>query len=119
MTKVVDLTHPLSADTLAYPGDPKFSASPAFQFPPGNGARVHALHLSTHTGTHIDAPYHFYKRGKRINEVPLEWLIGTPVVIGISSLVYGTTKCFRVEWDHLAEYEENKFARPDREIRSS
>lgn len=105
MPKVVDLTHTLVARTLAYPGDPKFSAEPAFQFPDGNGVRVHALHLGTHTGTHIDAPYHFCKNGKRVDEVPLEWLVGKPVVVDISSLVHGTN-CFRVEWEHLAEYEE-------------
>ena len=105
MPRVVDLTHTLTSNIPTYPEDPTFSAKPAFQFPHGDGFRLHALHLCTHTGTHIDAPYHFYKDGKKIDEVPLEWLIGRPVVIDISSLVRGT-KSFRVEWDHLAEYDE-------------
>ena len=105
MLKVVDLTHTLTSNILTYPEDPNFSAEPAFPFPSGDGARVHALHLGTHTGTHIDAPYHFYKNGKRINEIPLEWLIGRPAVIDISSLVHGTDR-FRVEWEHLVEHEE-------------
>jgi kynurenine formamidase len=105
MPKIVDLTRTLTSNIPTYPGDPTFSAKPAFQFPHGDGARVHALHLGTHTGTHIDAPYHFYKNGKRINEVPLDWLIGRPVVIDISSLVRDT-ESFRIEWEHLAEYEE-------------
>ena len=105
MPKVVDLTHTLTSKIHTYPEDPEFSAKPAIQFPKGDGIRVHALHLGTHTGTHIDAPYHFYKRGKKIDEIPLEWLMGRPVVIDISPLV-GNIDQFRVEWEHLAEYEE-------------
>ncbi|KAF9646188.1 putative cyclase [Thelephora ganbajun] len=104
MPKIVDLTHTLDSDIHTYPEDPKFSAKPAFEFPKGNGCRVHALCLGTHTGTHADAPYHFYKDGKRIDEVPLEWLIGRPVVIDLSSLV--SEEGFRIEWEHLVEYEE-------------
>lgn len=105
MANIVDLTHTVESDIHTYPDDPIFSAEPAFEFPSGDGCRVHALHLGTHTGTHIDAPYHFYKNGKKINEVPLEWLVGRPVVIDISSLV-GMKDRFRIEWDHLAIYEE-------------
>lgn len=105
MPRIVDLTHTLTSKIHVYPEDPKFSAKPAIQFPKGDGIRVHALRLGTHTGTHIDAPFHFYKNGMKIDEVPLEWLIGRPVIIDISALVRRTDR-FRVEWEHLAEYEE-------------
>ena len=105
MAKIVDLTQTLKSDIHIYPDDPKFSAKPAFEVPKRDGFRVHALRLGTHTGTHIDAPYHAYKNGKKIDEVPLEWLVGRPVVIDLSSLV-GNRDCFRIEWEHLAEYEE-------------
>jgi hypothetical protein len=84
MLKIVDLTHTLTPEIHTYPGDPEFSAEPAFQFPDGDGVRIHALHLGTHTGTHIDAPYHFYKNWKNIDEIPLEWLVGRPVVVPLS-----------------------------------
>jgi len=105
MTTIVDLTHTLEPAIHTYPEDPEFSAEPAFDFPKGDGCRVHALHLGTHTGTHIDAPYHFYKNGKTIDKVPLEWLIGRPVVIDLSELV-GRKYRFRIGWEHLKEYEE-------------
>ena len=105
MVKIVDLTHTLKSNIHTYPGDPKFSAKPAIQFPTGDGVRVHALRLGTHTGTHIDAPYHFYKQGRKIDEIPLEWLVGRPVVIDISSFVLRRDR-FRIEWEHLAQYEE-------------
>jgi len=47
--------------------------------PDGEGWAVERVKLSTHNGTHLDAPYHFHStmnRGERaitIDEVPLEW----------------------------------------------
>jgi len=47
--------------------------------PDGAGWAVENVNLSTHNGTHLDAPYHFHptmNKGERaitIDEVPLEW----------------------------------------------
>ena len=47
--------------------------------PDGQGWAVETVNLSTHNGTHLDAPYHFHptmNKGERaitIDEVPLEW----------------------------------------------
>ena len=47
--------------------------------PDGEGWAVENVNLSTHNGTHLDAPYHFHStmnKGERaitIDEVPLEW----------------------------------------------
>lgn len=47
--------------------------------PDREGHAIEFVHLSTHNGTHLDAPFHFastMSRGKRaitIDEVPLEW----------------------------------------------
>lgn len=47
--------------------------------PDGEGWAVERVQLSTHNGTHLDAPYHFHstmdggKRAITIDEVPLEW----------------------------------------------
>ena len=49
------------------------------QLPEGMGAAVETVTISTHNGTHLDAPYHFHptmdngKRAITIDEVPLEW----------------------------------------------
>ena len=49
------------------------------QLPGGTGWAVEKLVLGTHSGTHLDAPYHFHStmnRGERsitIDEVPLDW----------------------------------------------
>ena len=49
------------------------------QLPGGEGWAVERVQLSTHNGTHLDAPYHFHStmdggaRAITIDEVPLEW----------------------------------------------
>jgi kynurenine formamidase len=53
--------------------------------PDGEGWAVEQVRLSTHNGTHLDAPWHFAstmdggKRAITIDEVPLEWCIGPGV----------------------------------------
>src|SRR5947208_15747525 len=41
--------------------------------------------FSIHTGTHIDAPYHFIKDALTIDRVPLEWLNGPAVLVDLRS----------------------------------
>jgi kynurenine formamidase len=55
--------------------------------PGGLGWAAEKVELSTHSGTHLDAPYHYHPtmdRGKRaltIDEIPLEWCQGPGVVL--------------------------------------
>lgn len=55
--------------------------------PEGNGIASEWCHLTTHAGTHMDAPWHFYptmdggKPSLTIDELPLEWCFGNGVVI--------------------------------------
>lgn len=63
--------------------------------PGGEGWAIEQLKLSTHTGTHLDAPYHFHstmdggKRAITIDEVPLDWCFGAGVKLDFRSLSDG------------------------------
>jgi len=46
----------------------------------------HDLELTTHTGTHIDAPWHFNKRGRRIDELSIDTFVGKGVVLDFRHL---------------------------------
>ena len=41
------------------------------------------LTLSTHTGTHVDAPFHFFPDGAKLSDIPLERFVGRAVVLDI------------------------------------
>ena len=65
------------------------------QLPAGEGWAVERLDVSTHNGTHLDAPYHFHstmdggKRALTIDEVPLEWCFGPGVKLDFRHLPDG------------------------------
>jgi len=44
----------------------------------GNGFRIHIMEFTfqTHSGTHVDAPYHFCEDGKTIDEISFERFVG-------------------------------------------
>ncbi len=57
------------------------------QLPGGMGWAVELLTLATHSGTHLDAPYHYHPtmdKGKlslTIDQIPLDWCFGNGVVL--------------------------------------
>ena len=60
----------------------------------GKGWAIEEIHAITHTGTHVDAPYHYGpssegKPARRIDEVPLEWCYAPGVVIDVRHLAAG------------------------------
>ena len=80
--KVIDLTLTVSEKIPTFPGSPK----PHFiewETIPKDGYNLELLFLSTHTGTHIDAPFHFVKNGKKIHEIKPERLVNEAVLIRI------------------------------------
>lgn len=85
MPRVYDITVPLAPGIPVYPGDPPFVLE---RLPPSAGAapfNLSRMSLSTHTGTHVDAPAHFRTGGATIDALPLEILVGKARVVEILS----------------------------------
>lgn len=78
-----DVTLPLEESTPPYPGDPGLSVQTLMNYERGDGLRLSAISLSAHLGTHVDAPLHFVRTGKSIDQIPLEVLIGPAQVIEV------------------------------------
>jgi arylformamidase len=81
--KFFDITMPIYQGQTVYPGDPEVLIAPVSSISSGDGTNVSRLTLSTHTGTHLDPPRHFHDRGKSVDHVPLELLIGTVLVVDL------------------------------------
>jgi kynurenine formamidase len=80
--KPIDLTLTISESIPSFPGSPKpqfISWSNLKE----DGYNLELLFLSSHTGTHLDAPHHFVKNGLKINQIPLDRLIGKAILIKI------------------------------------
>ena len=66
--KVVDLTLEITSDMITFPGYPMptFTQWSKFDI---QGYISEIMFLSTHTGTHMDAPFHFNPNGQTIDQV--------------------------------------------------
>lgn len=78
--RVVDLSRPLRTGMTVFPGDPAVSIESAATLEQ-DGFAVSALHLGSHSGTHVDAPSHSIAGGASIEAVPLETLIAPIIVL--------------------------------------
>ncbi len=82
-TSLYDVTRPLSPALPVYPGDPVIELTPIAQCAWGDGANVTRMVLSSHTGTHIDAPRHFFDEGVAVDQLDLQVLIGPARVVEV------------------------------------
>tara|TARA_B100000131_G_scaffold116547_1_gene113482 strand:- start:268 stop:915 length:648 start_codon:yes stop_codon:yes gene_type:complete len=80
--KVIDLTLTISEEIPTFPGSPQ----PNFinwETLEKDGYNLELLFLSSHTGTHIDAPYHFLKKGQKIHQITTRRLVTEAILIKI------------------------------------
>jgi len=78
--KIIDLTLTVSDEIPTFPGSPQPSFIP-WENVKDDGYNLELLFLSTHTGTHMDAPYHFLEKGAKIHEISLKKLVAETVLI--------------------------------------
>ena len=78
--KIIDLTLTVSDKIPTFPGSPQPSLIP-WENVKEDGYNLELLFLSTHTGTHMDAPYHFLEKGAKIHEISLKKLVSEAVLI--------------------------------------
>ena len=97
----IDLSHPLTPETPAFPGDPPIAIevldstdTPTAAGAPSAPGEMHLncsrLSISTHCGTHLDAPFHFYGDGRAIDQVGLDQCNGAAVVAKLGALAPDT-----------------------------
>ncbi|KIX14243.1 cyclase family protein [Dethiosulfatarculus sandiegensis] len=83
--RVIDLTHRITDSMPVYPGDPHPEISRTATHEE-EGFQCSLLKMSSHTGTHVDAPLHLIKQGAGLENIPLENFVGTAFVIDIKGL---------------------------------
>ncbi len=81
--KLIDVTRPMSPGIAVWPGDMPFTPFWSARIEKGSSVNVGGVTLSTHTGTHADAPLHFLSDGKPIDEFPLGRFFGQAEVVEI------------------------------------
>lgn len=67
--KWIDVGIPLRRETTVWPGDPSFELAPIGRIANGDSCNTSRVSMATHTGTHIDAPWHFDENGPRLDQI--------------------------------------------------
>ena len=76
MTDVfIELSYPIEERMLTYPDNPPDYFEPKSRIEQGDAANTMMIHHFSHTGTHVDAPYHFCEEGWTLDQIPLEYFI--------------------------------------------
>jgi len=83
---IYDVTVPITNTMPVWPSDPPVQLTPKSHMSRDNTHTVRLTHIEmgSHTGTHIDAPWHFVPNGRRLNEIPIETLVGPATVFAIN-----------------------------------
>jgi arylformamidase len=82
--KWIDISQPLSNDIAHWPGDTPYSYETTFTKEQTGSVNIGKITTSLHTGTHVDAPFHFKNDGEKIVDLDINLYIGPARVIDVS-----------------------------------
>jgi arylformamidase len=73
---IYDVSVPIRSGGVVYPGNPPISITAQQAIAAGAGANVSRVDFGSHSGTHVDAPKHFFDDGAGVDLLPLDVLMG-------------------------------------------
>ncbi|HSA98278.1 MAG TPA: cyclase family protein [Candidatus Nitrosotenuis sp.] len=97
--KPIDLTLTISQDIPSFPGSPQPHFIPWAEIKKDR-YNLEMLFLSTHTGTHVDAPYHFVKNGKKIHQIEPGRFLCDAILIKVKGMPN-----YRITEDDIVRFE--------------
>jgi kynurenine formamidase len=83
--RIVDLSQPVDTGTPVFPGDGAVRVTVAVE----SSVNLSRIEMSVHTGTHMDAPFHFFNDGETIDRVPLGRCVGPARLIDLRGIAAG------------------------------
>lgn len=104
---------PIDLSLLIEPKIPSFPGSPlpqmiSWENIKDNGYNLELLFMSSHTGTHIDAPNHFFEDGLTVEKIPLKRLIQNAILIKLfkkrnQSITLSDIKAFEEQYEQIPQ----------------
>ncbi len=74
--ELIDISLPINEKIVTFENDPSPKFNKLISRLNNVGFETNLVQLLTHTGTHFDAPSHYFQGGKSVDEIPLGTLIG-------------------------------------------
>ena len=88
---IIDITVEINPDFPVWPGDPSVELDPYLSRDNGDPSNASRLTCSVHSGTHVDAPKHFFADQVGVDMLPLDVLIGEVFVADLTGIDRITT----------------------------
>ncbi len=86
--KILDISREILTAQV-YPGDPEPEYTWLTRITEGDECNLSKISMSLHTGTHVDAPYHYIEKGETIEAAQLEKFCGRCTVVTIKGMITG------------------------------
>lgn len=84
---IYDISLPLRSGGVVYPGNPEIAITAVQAISQGAGANVSRVDFGSHTGTHVDAPKHFFDDGAGVDALALDVLMGPARLLAMADSV--------------------------------
>lgn len=86
----IDVSVPVHPGLPVWPGDPSVEVERISSVTAGDPATVSRLSMSSHTGTHMDAPAHFLAEGETMDALAPDTVVGRTRIIDLPDLPEGS-----------------------------
>ena len=103
--KIVDLSHEIQYNMTVYSDDerPIFNDISKIKI---SGYNEKSINICSHTGTHIDSPYHMIEKGKSLYEIDVENFLGNAFIVDISDnkgdiITLDKLECYKKEIEKI------------------
>lgn len=90
--RTYDITLTISPDLPTWPGDPGIEIQRVEKIEDGSNANVSRVDMGVHTGTHVDAPFHFLQDGVTVDQLNISLLTGRAYVLHLPDADVITSK---------------------------
>ncbi len=87
--KIIDISLAMEQNMVVYPGDPQFKLTSVLDISKGDSLNLSEVQMGVHTGSHLDSPLHFLKKGESITDIPLTRFYGRSQVLDLTSIEFG------------------------------
>lgn len=82
--KYIDISPLISSEIAVFPGDTPYENRYLFSFKDGANFSLSKLNSTVHLGAHADAPFHYNSEGQTIDEIDLDYYLGSCQVIELN-----------------------------------
>ena len=90
--RIYDVSVPIQTGGVVYPGNPEIAIALQQSIAAGAGANVSRIDFGSHTGTHVDAPRHFFNDGAGADALSLDVLMGPALLVHVDETAMAVTE---------------------------